>query len=204
MQHGPAVCIKTSSCWASIIKCCTCCSSCSGCILQRWIATNSKCSSFWDKWTKVTRISDCTSFSAISISAHCEGNHPPLRQWVRMNLEGTCVMGERVALSSELIHGAKPRQATLKHALSLQPYPVQTASFLCQTARGQKGWGTATVGLCNNTRFKDTSVYTSFFSHAIVIVILLLWAWVKICWCENKVFKQSGVFFFCLGILLIP
>lgn len=190
MQHGPAVCIKTLSCWGSVFRCGTCCSSWSGCIMQRRIATNSKCSSFWDKWTKVTRISDCPSFSAISISAHCEGIHLPLRQWVRMNLEGTCVMGGRVALSSQLIHSAKPRQRTLKHALSLQPYPVQTACFLCQTTRGQKGWGTATVGLCNNTSFKDTSVYTPFFSHTIVIVILLLWAWVKICWCENKVLKQ--------------
>lgn len=181
MQHGPAVCIKTSSCWGSIFKCCTCCSSCSGCILQRWIATNSKCSSFCDKWTKVTRISDCTSFSAISISAHCEGNHPPLRQsaepWRHM------CDGERVALSSALIHGAKPRQRTLKHALSLQPYPVQTASFLCQTTRGQKGWGTATVGLCNNTSFKDTLVYTSFFH-----MLLLL----SFCFCELE-WKSAGV-----------
>lgn len=49
---------------------------------------------------------------------------------------------------------------------------------------------------CNNTSFKDTSAYTIFFSHMLLLLSFCFYEQrVKICWCENEILKQLDVFF---------
>lgn len=105
-----------------------------------------------DEWKVITLT---WRFSAISILAHCRGNHPTLKHslsvhesWSKANVWwGMCVIFRTMARLEEVLYShctvltKDIKTSDPDHVLSLQSYPAQTACFPCQTTRGWGGWG---------------------------------------------------------------
>lgn len=82
------------------------------------------------------------------------GNHPTLEHSVCKNLKtkanvslGMCVILRTIPKLDHALYSYCTEQtndiktSNPDHAVSTQSYPAQTTRFLCQTTRGQRGWG---------------------------------------------------------------
>lgn len=194
MQQGPAVCIKTSICWG----------------LRFWNAAHvaaagqhapcrgvsqhipSAPASDRDKRTKVTPISDRASFFRQSPPP------PAVKEIIRlsnvdMNLQCKRAMGS-VSFCPDL--RSRSQTEDIKTCSISPALPCPDRGLPVPNRERTKRVGDGNCGIAVITRaLRIFHFNLFFFTHAIVIVIRLLWARVKICWCEDKVLKRLNVFF---------